>query len=385
MSGLPDLPFDFEARLGKGLSDRKENCLFRFRQTTPSNGVLDLRSNDYLCLARDPKVLEAAAGALAMFGASASASPLVSGYLSIHKELEGRLAQFHGYPHALLMVSGHAANRSVLGALVGAEDLVLVDRLVHQSILSGVMASGAKFRRFPHNDLVALEKILIDKKNQFRQVFVATESLFSMDGDGPDLVAFSQLRQSFGFVWILDEAHAIGWHGETGAGKLEEFGVKAAADIVVGTLGKALGSQGAYVLAHNEAIIDHIVNHAGEYIYSTFLSPVAAGAALGALEQMRLLANQRRVWQDLSLQWRSRIRDWGVYMPQDNSPIIPILMGDEKKALEKTKQLANQGVLVSCVRPPTVPKGGARLRVSLNRNLNPSDLERFEKAWGNPG
>jgi 7-keto-8-aminopelargonate synthetase-like enzyme len=100
---------------------------------------------------------------------------------------------------------------------------------------------------------------------------------------------------------------------------------------------------------------------------------------------MRLLANQRRVWQDLSLQWRSRIRDWGVYMPQDNSPIIPILMGDEKKALEKTKQLANQGVLVSCVRPPTVPKGGARLRVSLNRNLNPSDLERFEKAWGNPG
>lgn len=385
MSGLPELPTDFAIRLAKGLGDRKANCLFRFRKTTSASGVLDLRSNDYLCLARDPLVLEAATTAMKRFGTSASASPLVSGYLPIHRELEERLAELHGYPHALLMVSGHAANRSILGTLVGAEDLVIADRLVHQSILSGIKASGAKLKRFPHNDLVALEKILIEKKEHYRQIFVVTESLFSMDGDGPDMAKFAELRKRFGFVWMLDEAHAIGWYGDSGAGMLEEFGVKAAADIVVGTLGKALGSQGAFILAHNESIIDHVVNHAGEYIYSTFLSPAAAGAALGALDQLRLISNERLAWHELSLCWRSRISDLGVCVPRDNSPIIPILMGDEKKALEKTNELASRGVLVSCVRPPTVPKGGARIRVSLNRNLKPSDLERFVNAWGNPG
>lgn len=385
MIGPPDLPFDFAASLGKQLGDRKSGNLFRSRRITPGDGVLDLRSNDYLCLARDPSVVGAAKDALTRYGASASASPLVSGYLPIHKELEEKLAHFHGYPHALLMVSGHAANRSVLGHLVGPNDLVLVDRLVHQSILSGVQASGAKFRRFPHNDLGSLEKFLIEKKDQFRQIFVATESLFSMDGDGPDLVALANLRKRFGFVWILDEAHAIGWYGETGAGMLEESGVKAAADVVVGTLGKSLGSQGAYVLAHSESIIDQIVNHAGEYIYSTFLSPVAAGAALGALDRMQLVANERKTWQDLSLEWRARIRALGVPVPQDNSPIIPILMGDEQKALDKTSHLAAHGVLVSCIRPPTVPNGGARLRVSLNRNLSSSDLDRFVNTWGKLG
>ena len=382
MSGLPELPLGFASRLEKGLIDRRASCLFRSRKTSPDDGCLDLRSNDYLCMAKDPLVLESAKLALTRFGASASASPLVSGYLAIHQELEERLAQLHGYPNCLLMVSGHAANRSVLGNLVGPDDLVLLDRLVHQSIISGVQASGAKFRRFPHNDLKGLEKLLNDKKDCFRHVFVVTESLFSMDGDSPDLLEMSRLRERFGFIWILDEAHAIGWYGENGSGILEEFNIKAAADIVIGTMGKALGSQGAYVLAHSKAVIDHLINHAGEYIYSTFLSPVAAGAALGALDKMEMLAKIRGQWRELSLEWRANIRKLDIPVPIGDSPIIPILMRDEEIALEKTNYLASMGILVSCIRPPTVPKGGARLRVSLNRNLNRSDLERFLNALG---
>ena len=375
------LPLPLYDRLKHELGIRREALLFRSRKGMSGQGALELRSNDYLALAKDPLVIAGANRALSEYGASASASPLVSGYFPIHKELEGRLAKLHGYPHALLMTSGYAANCSVLSCLPGPGDLVLADRLAHQSILAGMQSSGAKFHRFAHNNLEKLERELVQKTERFRNIYVVTESVFSMDGDGPDLVWLARLRDKYGFIWILDEAHAVGWHGATGAGMLEESGIKAAADIVVGTLGKAFGSQGAYVLAHHEAIIDQLVNHAGEYIYSTFLSPVLAGAALGALDRLKELATERPGWHHRSRQWRERLGGLGVELRMDHSPIIPIPLGDEKSAMAKAEKLAAHGVLVSAIRPPTVPKGTARLRLSLNRNLNDSDWEKFVLAW----
>ncbi len=381
MTNHPQLPLPLVERLNHDLGLRRDALLFRSRNGMAKKMVLDLRNNDYLSLAKDPIVLAKANWALEEYGASASASPLISGYLPIHEELEGRLANLLGYPHALLMTSGYAANCSILRCLPGSGDLILADRLAHHSILSGMQSSGAKFHRFPHNDLERLESDIVQKKGHFRNIYVVTESVFSMDGDGPNLVEMANLRDKYGFVWILDEAHAVGWHGDQGAGMLEESGIKAAADIVIGTLGKALGSQGAFILSHHEAVMDQLINHAGEYIYSTFMSPVLAGAALGALDRLKELAGERSQWHQLSRQWRKRLGALGVQVLNDNSPIIPILLGDEKKTLEKAGKLAEQGILVSSIRPPTVPNGTARLRLSLNRNLTDVDWDKFVFAW----
>ena len=355
-------------RLAESLADRAARGLLRAtRARSTQDARINLADNDYLGLARDPRVVAAATEALRQWGASSSASPLVTGYTALHAELEAALADWQGYPHALVMNSGYAANGAVLGRLPRPGDLVLADRLVHASMVEGILRSGARLARFAHNDLDDLEVRLAEAGD--REVFVVTESVYSMDGDGPDLARLAALRDRHRFTWVLDEAHATGWHGASGSGRQEEQGVRGAADIVVGTLGKALGSQGAYVLCRDREVREALVNLAGEFIYSTHLAPSAAAAALAALQVARTLAPERPGLHRLSQEWRAGLQEAGFAVPDGHSPIVPIVLGEPDLTVRAAAALDAAGFLVSAIRPPTVPDGTSRLRVSLRRGL----------------
>ena len=360
------------ARLRAKLAERTQQGLWRKTQARASQSTLvNLANNDYLGLAQDPAVIAAATEALKIWGASSSASPLVTGYTEVHEQLEKTLAAWHGYPYALLMNTGYAANAAVLGGLPQKGDLVLADRLVHASMLAGILASGTTLRRFAHNDLNALETLLQENRDHAGAVFVVTESVYSMDGDSPDLKRLVALRAQYQFCWILDEAHATGWHGSTGSGLQEEQGVRGEADIVVGTLGKALGSQGAYVLCRWPEVRDALVNFAGEFIYSTYLAPSSAAAALAAIQRVQSMATERQQLQEFSRQARSQLRTAGFEVPLGHSPIIPLVIGDATTAVRQAEHLRAAGFIVSAIRPPTVPQGTARLRISLRRGMSP--------------
>ncbi len=369
------------SRLKKSLTEREAQGLLRqLHARTSSEAHLNLADNDYLALSKDPSVIAAAESALREWGASSSASPLVSGYTALHEELEKKLAAWHGYPHGIIFNTGYAANAAVLGGIPREGDLVLADRLIHASMLSGIESSGAKLVRFPHNDLDTLELKLTEAVNHTGAVFVVTESVYSMDGDSPDLKRLSELRERFGFCWILDEAHATGWHGATGSGLQEEQGVRGAADIVVGTLGKALGSQGAYVLSREADVRASLINFSGEFIYSTYLAPSSAAAGLAAIKRAEALAEERAALHVLSREWRGALTAAGFVVPEGHSAIIPIVLGDANRTVHFAKKLKDAGIKVSAIRPPTVPAGTGRLRISLRRGLTSAHLNKFITA-----
>jgi len=365
-------------RMEKLLAQREADGLLRTLKVRSATDVrVNLADNDYLNLSHDSEVAAAAIAALNKWGASSSASPLVTGYTDLHQDLEKTLAQWHGYAHGLILNTGFSANTAVLGGLPQKGDIVLADKLIHASMLEGILSSGATLRRFPHNDLDVLESMLEESKETDVPLFVVTESVYSMDGDCPDLLRISKLKQRYNFCWVLDEAHATGWHGQTGSGMQEEQGVRAAADIVVGTLGKALGSQGAYVLCHDVLIKNMIINFAAEFIYSTYLSPASASAGLAAITRTKNLVSERAQLQQLSRDWRKALREAGFTAPDCHSPIIPLIIGDIKKTQLYAEALRSAGFIVSVIRPPTVPVNSARIRISLRRGLNSGHLEKF--------
>jgi 8-amino-7-oxononanoate synthase len=368
-------------RLRQSLAQREGSSLRRKLTARASADTrVNLADNDYLGLSRDPAVIAAGVAALHEWGASSSASPLVTGYTEIHQKLEQTLAAWQGYAHGLVMNTGFAANSAVLGGLPKKGDLILADRLVHASMLDGIMASGARLRRFAHNDLDALELMLHEEPALDGVIFVVTESVYSMDGDSPDLKRLASLRKRFGFCWVLDEAHATGWYGATGSGLQEAQGAFAAADIVVGTLGKGLGSQGAYVLSHAPEVRDALINFAGEFVYSTYLAPSCAAAALAAVERVKGLSAERCELHALSQAWRDGLVEAGFAVPSGDSPIIPLILGDSDVTLKYATALRAAGFMVSAIRPPTVPVRTGRIRISLRRGLSPAVLSSFVSA-----
>jgi 8-amino-7-oxononanoate synthase len=368
-------------RLRQSLAQREGSSLRRKLAARASDDTrINLADNDYLGLARDPAVVAAGVAALHEWGASSSASPLVTGYTEIHQKLEHTLAAWQGYAHGLVMNTGFSANSAVLGGLPKKGDLILADRLVHASMLDGIMASGARLRRFAHNDLDALELMLHEEPALDGVIFVVTESVYSMDGDSPDLKRLASLRKRFGFCWVLDEAHATGWYGATGSGLQEEQGAFAAADIVVGTLGKGLGSQGAYVLSHAPEVRDALINFAGEFVYSTYLAPSCAAAALAAVERVKGMSGERAELHALSHAWRDGLIEAGFAVPSGDSPIIPLILGDSDVTLKYATALRAVGFMVSAIRPPTVPLRTGRIRISLRRGLSPAVLSSFITA-----
>ena len=380
-------PFDdAEARCAADLRARDTAGLRRrLRVFSPAADELNLAGNDYLGLARDPVVVAAMAEAAWSRGACSSASPLITGWTGEHEATVRALCAWHGFPEGLLWTSGHAANVGVLGTLPRPGDLVLADRLIHQSMVAGILKSGARLRRYPHLDADALERMLIEERERAsaRAVFVVTESVFSMDGDHPDLRRFAVLRRRFGFCWIVDEAHALGWFGPQGAGLAEEQGVAEAVDVLIGTGGKALGAGGGYTLFHSGAWRDSLVNHAGEFVYSTALPPpVAAALRAGAARARELAREGQAGWRANSRLLRAGLRAAGWDVALGDSPIVPLRLGAPERALVLADKLRDAGVIVAAVRPPTVPAGTSRLRLSLNRAFDEEDMQRVLATLG---
>jgi 8-amino-7-oxononanoate synthase len=359
------------------LAERDRQALRRtLRITARAAGVLNLADNDYLELSRDPAVVAAVARAAEVYGTSASASPLITGWGELHDELIGRLARWHGFPCGLLWSSGYAANAAILGGLPQRGDLVLADRLIHHSMVAGLLRSGARLQRFDHLNLPRLEALLASAAAAERQVFVATETLFSMDGDYPDLARMAELKRRYRFCWIVDEAHAVGWYGPMGAGLVAAAGVAAEVDIFVGTFGKALGSGGAYALFRDPAVREYLVNTAGEFIYSTALPPTAIAAASAAVDRVGVLAAQQPTWHEASRAFRRALREAGWAVADGDSPIVPVVLDRPAAALQLADALRAAGILAAAVRPPTVPAGTSRIRFSLKRTFGAAEAAR---------
>lgn len=363
----------FTGRLDQELNKRKEKHLYR-EVRLYDNYRHNLASNDYFQLRLHPKVISGSKTACEKYGSGSGASPLLSGFLPCHQELLDEILDWKNKPFGMLFNSGFVANQSILKHLPGKNDFVLADRLIHHSLAQGLLQCQAKFKRYDHLNLESLEALLQKNYQKYDTIFVITESVFSMDGDYPDLKALVALKKKFPFVLVLDEAHGTGVFGANGGGLAEEMGVLPEIDILVGTLGKSLASMGAYVLTNNPSIIDFLTNESGEYIYSTFLAPSQAGAALEAIKLIKSYDKEREKLRNLSKYFRSAIKQSeGNY----ESPIIPVLIGDPHKALEIRDVLLEKGILVGAVRPPTVPANTSRLRVSLNSEVNESTVNKL--------
>ncbi len=340
----------------------------------PADGapLLNFASNDYLNLARDPRVTAAAADALRRWGAGAGASRLVSGTWECHARLEQTLARLKGRPAALAFGSGFLASLGTVAALVDRGDRVVADRLAHASLLDGARLSRAELRRFQHNDVDHLVDCL-RRAPAARRTLVVTESVFSMDGDRAPLAAIAAASQAHGAMLLVDEAHATGVWGPGGAGCVCAGGAPDGVTVALGTLSKALGAYGGFV-AGSDALRRWLINRARAFIFSTALPPACAGAALGALD---CLARHPGMGAELlrrAAVFRARLRDAGLDTGRSESQIVPLMVGDCGRALALARRLRGHGILAVAIRPPTVPAGTARLRLSVTLAHTPEAL-----------
>lgn len=363
------------SRLQKELQQRDSTQTRRYLTPQPlHSSIVDLAHNDYLNLSRDLRLAEAAIDVTRQWGTSSRASPLVVGFSNVHQQLADLIEEWFDAPGCLLWNSGYSANRAILGRLPCPRDLILADRLVHNSILRGARESGAKLVRFAHNDFDDLERRLLSKSHQFETVFVVTESVFSMDGDTPDLQELASLKAKFGFILIVDEAHAIGCHGPSGRGLLEETRTTEAADIIVGTAGKALGSAGAFIVFRDPVLKDWMINFSGEFIYSTFLPPSTAAATHKAIRIVRSEPHRREHLHRLAAKLRDQL---SIERPRHPTAIIPFCVGDDAESVKLAAELLDRGWRTAAIRPPTVPQGTARLRISLNAGMSLEEVDAF--------
>jgi 8-amino-7-oxononanoate synthase len=333
---------------------------------------VDLSSNDYLGYAADPVSRET----LALERAGAGASRLVSGTFPVHEELERTLARWLQTEAALLFSSGYAANVATIPALVGPEDAIFSDQLNHASIIDGCRLSGARTFIYPHLDLNALRAQLKETRS-FRRLLVVSESYFSMDGDAPALVELQALCREFGAIWMLDEAHALGVFGPRGAGLACEHGVQP--DLVVGTFGKALGAQGAFV-ATTELARTWLWNRARGFVFSTGVSPLLSALVLHNVQRAQADDPARLRLAEACLSLREQLQSSGVPLTAGQfGPIFPVLLGTSERALAASSRLREAGFHAPPIRPPTVPEGTARLRLTLSASTTPEALDRLAR------
>jgi len=358
----------FFTRLEDDLNSRKDKYLYR-EPGLYKNYQHNLASNDYFQLRSHPNVIDGIKKACEKYGSGSGASPLLSGFLQCHQDLLDEILNWKKKPSGMLFNSGFVANQALLKHLPGKKDLILADRLIHHSLAQALLQGPAKFKRYSHLDIQELEKLLKKYSKDFDTIFVVTESVFSMDGDYPDLKNLVELKNKFPFLLILDEAHGTGVFGKNGGGLAEEMGVLPEVDILIGTFGKALASMGAYVLANNSSVIDYLTNVAGEYIYSTFLAPSQVGAAHEAIKLIKDFDKQREKIRKLSKYFRKSLNQNSFLF---ESPIIPILIKDPMETMVLRDRLLEKGFLVGAVRPPTVPGNTSRLRISLHTGVKES-------------
>ena len=351
--------------------------------------VLNLCSNNYLGLADDKRLKAAAIAAVKKFGVGAGASRLVSGSTALHEKLEEKLADFKNQEACLVYPSGYSANLGIISALADRESIVFSDRLNHASIIDGIILSRAELVRYPHRDVEALEKLLghqgFTKGSPSHQKrLIVTDSVFSMDGDIAPIHELLRLAEEYDCLLMIDEAHATGVLGKNGRGALEHFGLKANKRIIqMGTLSKALGGLGGFVCASRE-LIDYLVNRSRSFIFSTAL-PAALCAS--ALEAIRIIEKDKPRIQRLKENadfLRQGLRALGFdTLDSQDTPIVPVLTGQPQSTVEFSQRLFEQGIFVQPIRPPTVPQGECRLRLTVMSEHTKKDLEfvleRFRK------
>lgn len=338
--------------------------------------LLNFSSNDYLGLSKHPLLIEAAQRYSQNYGTGATASRLVTGTYEIHQQLEEKLAIACRREAVLLFNSGFQANFTILSTILDRQSLVLCDRLIHNSLIQGIVASGAKFHRYAHQDLNHLEALLKKMAAQFDRVVIVSETVFSMDGDRSDVDALIQLANRYQAILYLDDAHALGVLGKNGMG-LAAF--QPEIDLVVGTFGKAFGTFGAFV-ACSRKVRDYLINFCPGFIYTTALPPAVIGAIEAALTLMPSLELERQNLRDLTQKLRDRFHQLGYNTAASDSQIIPIILGEAAQALSLANWLEHQGILATAIRPPTVPQGTSRLRFTLSSCHQPVHLETLIQA-----
>lgn len=354
------------------------------RVTIDGREMILLSSNDYLGLANHPKVKEVACDAIGKYGFGSGASRLISGSMTPHLEFEERFAKFKGTEAALLFNSGYAANSGVIPAMTGFGDTIFSDRLNHASIVDGCRLSRADFRRYRHLDMKALERYLTyasENDDKAGRKLIVTDGVFSMDGDIAPLDKIVALAKEHDCMLMVDDAHGTGVLGTSGRGTAEHLGIAVEdIDIYMGTLGKALGSYGAYVAGSRE-LIDYLINKARSFIYSTSLPPAMAAAAIAAIEIIEDEPERRERLLENAAIMRHGLKDMGLEIMDSHTQIIPILTVDSNIACEMMELLMDEGVYALAIRPPSVPEGTSRLRVTVTSEHSQDDLNKAIAAF----
>ena len=343
------------------------------RITMNHREMLLLCSNDYLGLANHPALRQAALQAMERYGFGAGASRLVSGTSALHQALEDRLALFKGTEAALVFNSGYAANTGIIPAIVGIGDLILSDSLNHASIVDGCRLSKAQVTIYTHKDSAQVETLL--KNNlQAKRKLIVTDGVFSMDGDIAPLPDLVYLSEKYGAILMVDDAHGTGVLGQTGKGTVEHFGLSGRVHIQMGTLGKALGSFGAYAAGSKE-LIDFLINCSRSFIYSTALPSSVCAASLAAIDLLEQEPERRvRLWNNRN-QFVNGLRSIGISTGASETPIVPLIIGDSGRALKAADKLFEYGVYATAIRPPTVPADAARIRTTVSAAHSNADID----------
>ncbi|WP_318441264.1 8-amino-7-oxononanoate synthase [Photobacterium leiognathi] len=372
----------FSQRFRQALIERDKQGLYRSRTclsrqlqaaqvSVDQQSLINFSSNDYLGLAQSPELINAWQQGLSLYGAGSGASPLVTGFHSPHAKLEAQLSEWLGYDRALLFSSGFSANQALLFTLLQKQDVVFQDKLNHASLMEAGMLSPASMKRFAHNDVEALNTLL--KKNTVgseQANMVITEGVFSMDGDCSPLSKLRQTCDTHHALLVVDDAHGCGVLGEEGKGSCAAAGIKA--DILVITFGKAFGLQGAAILCNNDTA-EYLIQFARHFIYSTAMPPAQAHALSKACELIQQQAWRREKLHDLSELLSDKL-DPAIPLQQTSTPIKPIVIGESERTVAISEQLKQRGLWVGAIRPPTVPKNTARLRVTLTANHKEQDI-----------
>ena len=353
----------------------------RARVTVDGRDYVAFCSNDYLGLAADPRLAAAAREGIDRYGVGGGASHLILGHGTAHHELEEALAQFVRLPRALLFSTGYMANMGVVSALTGRGDAVFADKLNHASLNDAALVSRAAFKRYAHNDLEALARLLAT--TTARRRLVVTDAVFSMDGDIAPVAALLELCERHDAYLFIDDAHGFGVLGEAGRGTLEHFGITSDRIIYMATLGKAAGVAGAFV-AGDETLIETLIQNARTYIYTTATPPLLAHALLASLQIIAQEEWRRERLRALIAQLRDGLTASPWQLMPSETPIQPLLAGGNDAALALSARLAATGLLVPAIRPPTVPQGTARLRISLSADHEAADVARLVAALVQP-
>jgi len=377
-----------DAILQAKLDQRHQQFLYRHRTHVASGcdavlqvdgkSLINFCSNDYLGLAGHPDIAAALKAGVDQYGTGSGASHLISGHSTAHQHLEEQLAAFTGRPRALLFSTGYMANLGVINALVNRHDLVLEDQLNHASLLDGGHLSRADYKRYKHNNMQQLD-YLLEQSTASRKLIV-TDGVFSMDGDLAPLPEMSTVAAQHSGWLMVDDAHGMGVLGATGAGIVEQQGLTVEqVPILMGTLGKSFGTFGAFV-AGSEALIETLIQFARTYIYTTALPPAIAAASSASLQLVRREHWRREHLQQLIQRFRDGAQQLGIQLMDSQTPIQPLLINNDQLVMEANQQLRSRGFMVGAIRPPTVPAGSGRLRITLSASHSNQQIDQLLDA-----